>query len=492
MSDFFLGCDVSKGYGDFVFLNACKKVVESGFQLDDTSEGHAKLCTFFESFYKAHENATIYFGLESTGGYETNWLALLRRLSADYALKVTRVDPLAVKRYREALKKNVVTDSVSAYTIAHYLGSFFHELNFEQDIEFGAMRRQWNLIQLLIKQSTQLSNELGFLMYQSHPDLVRFCKYGVPKWVLYVLEKYPTSACLARAKASVVAKIPGISLEEAATIITDAKNGVASCVSKTDEAIISVAVRQLINLTEAIAEQKKLLLKTCSTPEVKLLASIPGIGEYSAIGVMATIIHIDRFLNPKKLAAFCGINPVFKESGDGRTVSRMSKRGHSQPRAILYMAVLSGLRCNEIIKKTYQRCIDRGMKPKAAIVVCMHKLLRVVYGVLTSKKTFDPTIDERYQKRNVGIKKEIIKDGRRRMQSYDSTAPISKRQKQIREREIAKKSEPQRNSVPVCGVIEPLASQKNTKILTTDAKKKDTFASVGVIIKELVEADFHV
>lgn len=492
MADFFLGCDVSKGYGDFMFLDSRKKVVESGFQLDDTAEGHAKLCTFFEDFYKAHENATIYFGLESTGGYENNWLALLKRLSGAYALKVTRVDPLAVKKYREALKKNVVTDSVSAYTIAHYLGSFCRELNFEQDIEFGAMRRQWNLIQLLIKQSTQLSNELGFLMYQSHPELVRFCKDGTPKWILHLLEKYPTSVCLARAKASVVAKIPYIALEQATTLIKNAKNNVASCVSKTDEAIMKVATRQLINLNDTIAEQKKLLLKTCSTPEVKLLASIPGIGEYSAIGLMATIIHIERFTNAKKLASFCGLHPVFKESGDGRTVPRMSKRGHSQPRAILYMAVLSGLGYNEVIKKTYERNIAKGMKPKAAIGVCMHKLLRIIYGILTSKKPFDPTIDEGYQNRSIQKKKETNCINKRRMQSYDSTAPISRRQKKNRGAEKGRKSEPQRKSIPECEVIEPLPLEEHTIYLNANATQKNFPVSIGKIINKLEEANFHV
>jgi transposase len=156
MSDFYFGCDVSKGYGDFVLLNKSKEVFESCFQLDDTAEGHQALCGYLNGFYKTHGDAFIYVGLESTGGYENNWLGLFKRLSETYRLKVTRVDPLAVKRYREACKKRTITDAVSAHVIAHYIGAFREELNFEQDVSFSAMRRQWNLTQLLIKQRTQL------------------------------------------------------------------------------------------------------------------------------------------------------------------------------------------------------------------------------------------------------------------------------------------------------------------------------------------------
>ena len=43
MSYFYLGIDVSKGYADFVLLNANKNPVMEPFQLDDTAEGHSLL-----------------------------------------------------------------------------------------------------------------------------------------------------------------------------------------------------------------------------------------------------------------------------------------------------------------------------------------------------------------------------------------------------------------------------------------------------------------
>jgi len=36
--NYYLGGDVSKGYCDFVILDKNKKIIEEGFQLDDTKE----------------------------------------------------------------------------------------------------------------------------------------------------------------------------------------------------------------------------------------------------------------------------------------------------------------------------------------------------------------------------------------------------------------------------------------------------------------------
>ena len=70
MNQYFLGIDASKGYSDFVMLNAKKQPVIENFQLDDTFEGHARLYELLRSFNQDHPEATIYAAVESTGGYE--------------------------------------------------------------------------------------------------------------------------------------------------------------------------------------------------------------------------------------------------------------------------------------------------------------------------------------------------------------------------------------------------------------------------------------
>jgi hypothetical protein len=341
---------------------------------------------------------------------------------------------------------------------------------------------------LLIKQKTQLSNQLGFLIYQSHPELASFCKQGIPEWVLQLIKKYPTAAELASARVSSVGKIPYVTFEKATNLISNAKSSVASCTTETDAAVMKATVEQIITLDRIIEEHKKMLVANSSMSEIKLLTTIPGIGEYSAVGLMTNIISIKRFANPKKLASFFGIHPVFKESGDGRSVPRMSKRGHSQPRAILYMNVLAGLNCNPVIKKIYERSVRNGMAHQAAIGVCMHKMLRIIYGILVTGKSFDAMVDELNQKRKMVGRPKLMVDKKRRFQLPDPTAPVSGRQHRERTEKKRGKIKPHMNSVHKCGVIDSLSDDKNN----ISTGHKNTQIKTGLVpIKTILQAVFE-
>ena len=75
----------------------------------------------------------------------------------------------------------------------------------------------------------------------------------------------------------------------------------------------------------------------------------------------------------------------------------------------------------------------------AALGVVMHKIIRIVFGMLKNKQSFDPTLDRKNQEKCVPKrepKKEVIKVTKaRRFQSYDIQAPVSRRQGSKRKEE---------------------------------------------------------
>ena len=71
----YLGIDVSKGYSDFVLLDNNKKELEPCFQLDDNHDGHVLLLNQLKTMQDKHELVGIEAIMESTGGYENNWLS---------------------------------------------------------------------------------------------------------------------------------------------------------------------------------------------------------------------------------------------------------------------------------------------------------------------------------------------------------------------------------------------------------------------------------
>ncbi len=427
--NYYLGIDVSKGYADFVMINQNKKIVETGFQLDDTFDGHQKLFNYFANFFKQHKDTTLHAAVESTGGYENNWFHSLHEFQEFFNLKVARLNPKGVNYLSKAGLNRTITDNISARTIAEYLVTHPEKVNYQTQDYYYPLRKKWKFIHSLTKEKTKYLNQLESLLYEANPDILFYCKGNVSQWVLKLLKKYPTAKRLSGASVSKLVQIPYISKERAQEIIERTKNTIASANDPLTQDTIKTLADQILRLEELIDRQVKLIVKHHPFPEIDLLKSIKAIGNFSAIGLLIEIGSVKRFPTVKKLASFFGVHPVFKSSGDGTTGVRMSKQGRKQPRAILFMIALSAISHNPIIKETYARNRAKGKCGMDAIGVCMHKILRIVYGVLKNNQPFDPEIDKMNQNKGTHNNQKKQTHRLRRYQNQDEYAPISRRQK---------------------------------------------------------------
>ncbi|NOX64887.1 MAG: IS110 family transposase [Chlorobi bacterium] len=429
----YLGIDVSKGYADFTILNDKKEIVEDNFQLDDTFEGHHQLFKILTNLYDHHPDGKLFAAVESTGGYENNWFNTLHKLQSMMELSVARLNPFGVSHSSKASMNRIITDKQSARYIAEYLISYPEIVNYKVEDYFASARRQWTSIKMFTKQKTQLLNQLNSLLYIANPEILPFCRDGMRLWTLLLLEKYPTALKISRAKVTSLSKIPYLSKIRAEEIIENAKLSVASANDKITEETIIAVVKQIISLRKIIARQINLLENNVNLPdEVKLLKSFNGIGTYSAVGLMIEIISVERFQSSKKLASFFGIHPVFKVSGDGKSGFRMSKRGRKEPRNILFNITRYSIAHNPFIKEIYKNHLKKGMTKLSAMGAIMHKILRIIYGMLKNNTPFDSQIDldnRNKDKVNNQLNKIILE---RRFQKHDNMAPISRRHNKVR------------------------------------------------------------
>lgn len=428
MEQFYLGIDVSKGYADFVIVDGKKQPIEENFQLDDTFDGHCRLYQILLRFFQDHPESVLCAAVESTGGYENNWLNALLSFQTTLNLRVARLNPLGVSANSKADLKRNITDKISAQNVAEYMIAHPEKVSYEQADPLASLRKQWGFIKMLSKQSTQLFNQLEPLIYSANPELLPHCKYGVPGWVLKLLKKYPTAAKLSKAKVVSVSKIPYITSARAQELVLNAKRSVASITDEVSAQLINAMVKEILHLRKVIATQTATMAKQCSVPEVELLKSFPGINDFSAIGLLLEIETVKRFSCVKKLASFFGLHPVYKISGDGTGRFRMSKKGRKEARRILFMAALTAIRSNPLIRSIYLHHIEKGMEKMAAIGVCMHKIVRIIYGMLKHNKAFDPQIDRINSAKQFKNGTRIYQDKSRRYQDYDLNAPISGRQ----------------------------------------------------------------
>jgi len=428
MKTYYLGIDVSKGYADFVIFDENKRLIVENFQLDDTAKGHSSLYERLSWFFHTNPESIINAAVESAGGYENNWFEAIHNFQKTFNIRIARLNPLGVNANSKADFKRNATDKISARNVAEFMIAHPEKVTFYEQDGMASLRKQWGFAKMLTKQSSQLLNQLETLIYTANPEMLRYWKDGVADWFLKVLLDYPTALELSKANVKSLSKIPYVTKERAGELIEQAKTSVASASDHITAELIKATVAQLMSLKQAIKKQEELMIKRCSIPEVALLKSFIGIGDYSAIGLMLEIVSVERFSSVKKLASYFGIHPVLKMSGDGSAKPRMSKQGRKEPRQILYMVALVAVQKNPLIKQIYQKRLQKGMSKMAAIGYCMHKILRIIYGMLKHNKPFDPKIDEQNREKQVKEKTIVRKDKNRRYQDYDPKAPISRRQ----------------------------------------------------------------
>jgi len=448
----YLGIDVSKGYSDFVLVDGDCNVLETLFQLPDTADGHRELKKLVDR-WKKDGLEELYCGVESTGGYENNWHSLLKGLQGSGGgLWVSRLNARAVKAVSDATLRRTITDGVSALNIASYLAKYPEKVDYgvaakPSDDRFKEGRQFLSSIDMWLKQKVQLGNQLEKLLYQELPELLVYCRHGIPSWLLRLLVKYPSQEALRNAGAARLADVRGVTVEKAGAILKK----LAESTRHT-----SAALRHLISVTatevlhqQGLAESGKRHLGEMykEDKDVRLLDEIKGIGLDSAVSIILEIEDIKRFGSAKKLCSFFGVHPSFKQSGDGFWGNHMSKTGRGRLRSVLYMAAMSAVRHNPLLKEVYARFRAKGMTHNQAMGVVMHKLLRVIYGMLTSGKPFDPETEKRHREEASKKQEAKEKEGKEtkktarqtkhRFQADIESAPISGRNSRARKKQLA-------------------------------------------------------
>jgi len=427
MKKAYLGIDVSKGYADFMLIDSERKPLGKDFKLSDTRSGHDQLERFLSSARRDHGLELILCGLESTGGYENNWHYMLSRLMPE-GIKVKRINPRGVRHEKEASLVRSENDQVSARAIAVHLVNQETRImeGSEYDVEFYQARKFYRHIQSVIKDQTRIKNRLEKLIYESFPELLGMVKGGsVSKWIIRLLLKYPGAQKVANAPVKSLSKIQGITKEKAESLKQKAKDTVGVPSSIHMQKTIQSECLEVQRYDAQIALKKKDLEASYVNEQIEILMTIKGIGHYSACGLVMEIEDWKRFEKASSMSAYFGVYPEYKESGDGKLKPRMSKKGRASCRATLYMAARNVVIHNEYFKTYYAKQRAKGMVHTAAIGVVMNKLLRVVWGMLQSNKSFDFKVDLANQQRPVG------KANQKRTPNTDITldAPISARKR---------------------------------------------------------------
>jgi transposase len=153
-------------------------------------------------------------------------------------------------------------------------------------------------------------------------------------------------------------------------------------------------VQSIRGLKKALAEveqQLRQVVRSSPAQQAKaaLLTAVPGVGPQLSVTLIAELPELGR-LGRREIAALVGVAPHAHESGKfkGR---RMIWGGRARVRTMLYMAALSAVRHNPVLRACYQGLLDRGKAKKLALVACMRKLLVILNAMLRDQMPWNPS-----------------------------------------------------------------------------------------------------
>jgi transposase len=121
--------------------------------------------------------------------------------------------------------------------------------------------------------------------------------------------------------------------------------------------------------------------------KLRLLQSIPGIGQISAITLLTEMEDILRFKNLDQLCSFVGLVPSTNSSGEKENVGRITRRSNRFLRSIIVEAAWMASRNDPSLIYSYGLLCKR-MEPTEAIIRIAKKLLNRIRYVMKNETEY--------------------------------------------------------------------------------------------------------
>ena len=123
----------------------------------------------------------------------------------------------------------------------------------------------------------------------------------------------------------------------------------------------------------AIERTIKTLINEHATPALRSSKGLGPVFQATVLALLPELGHLDR----RQIAKLTGVAPMNRDSGQGQGKRRI-RGGRAPVRVALYMATLSAVRWDPMMKAHYQQLRARGKLAKVALVACMRKLLGII------------------------------------------------------------------------------------------------------------------
>ncbi len=363
------------------------------FKFSNTREGLDKFWDMIVIIKNRFACGEVIVGYESTGPYAEP----LAHYLMNKPVKIVQVNPMHTKRMKEVNDNSPLkTDDKNPRVIADIirLGHALTVIVPEGDAAY--LRRLNNARERHIGERTALLNQLQQLVFLIFPEFKTVMKDIKVKTAIHVLKKYTTPDAVGKLNIELLGEemrkksYGRFGIKNAESLINHANNTVGI---KEGIKGLALDIRHILMQLEIIdgfiaeieSEMEAVLEKIPYSPK---LLSIKGLGIVSVAGIIGEVGDFMKFGTQSEIMKLAGLDLYEISSGKRRGERRISKRGRSLLRKILYYAAIQTIRKNGIMCEYYAHLITGGMKRMMALVAIARKLLRIIYAIVRDNSEY--------------------------------------------------------------------------------------------------------
>lgn len=340
-----------------------------------------KLCRFKEK----HMLNEVVVGFESTGPYAEPISNYLKKKS----VKLVQVNPMHTKRIKELTgnspnktdKKDprVIADVIS---LGHSLTVVVAEGNAAQ------LRRLTHARQRAIERRTAMNNQLQDLVFVIFPELVSIIKPST-KTGMYLIKNYPDPESIVSAGigtlCNIIRKISRgkFGIDQVEELYNAAKESVG--ITEGKESIL-LEISHLVSNIESengyIESLEALMVVYLEQiPYSHSILSVKGIGNITVAGLIGEVGDFRRFRTISEVMKLAGLDLFEVSSGKYRGQRRISKRGRSLIRKLLFFAAINTVKSQGIMHMKYQKMLSNGTPKIKALIAISRNLFRIIFAL---------------------------------------------------------------------------------------------------------------
>lgn len=381
--------------------------------------GYERFRRWLTDLVKSQRYAPITVGLEPTGVYHESWAYALQRDFCD-SVKLQIVTPFRTKQKRKQLNNRAErkTDEIDVVALAHCLRDDSGRALYQPSLDWYSLDLWCRYHNVLRHDQRRLGNRIRSQMdrlwpgalvdvatfKRAHPDL------EPPEPLVYT---HPLQRQLVHA---VISTDPNpytwrqLSVSEIQTTLR--KTGVR-CGPQIAQKVQRIAQNALLLppataqlLTDPLRADFRRYQQFCTeladlreraetllraTPGA-VVATVPGITDFLAAQYVGLVADANRFAHADQVWALVGFDICQDDSGDRRRRGKITKRGLSYGREVLFRMGFSASLACPAIGRAKQRARQRGKSGLEATIHAAHKTNRICFHLYKHGIPFNPAL----------------------------------------------------------------------------------------------------